>query len=94
MHDFLFGIFPYIAIGVGIMGTIARLEIGSASTHAMMAKIVPWQISRFALLHLWTHWQTTRCAWTNILTLLAPCLRQIHLWLFHPRCTISSTAGK
>ena len=26
MHDFLFGIFPYIAIGVGIMGTIARYE--------------------------------------------------------------------
>ncbi|MYK30789.1 MAG: respiratory nitrate reductase subunit gamma, partial [Boseongicola sp. SB0670_bin_30] len=26
MHDFLFGIFPYIALGVGIMGTIARYE--------------------------------------------------------------------
>ena len=26
MHDFLFGIFPYIALGVGIMGTIARFE--------------------------------------------------------------------
>jgi len=26
MHQFLFGIFPYIALGVGIMGTIARYE--------------------------------------------------------------------
>lgn len=26
MHNFLFGIFPYIAIGVGIMGTVARYE--------------------------------------------------------------------
>ncbi|MBD3679024.1 MAG: respiratory nitrate reductase subunit gamma [Rhodobacteraceae bacterium] len=26
MHNFLFGIFPYIALGVGIMGTIARYE--------------------------------------------------------------------
>ena len=26
MHDFLFGIFPYIALGVGIMGSIARYE--------------------------------------------------------------------
>lgn len=26
MHDFLFGIFPYIALGVGITGTIARYE--------------------------------------------------------------------
>ena len=26
MHDFLFGIFPYIALGVAIMGTIARYE--------------------------------------------------------------------
>lgn len=26
MHNFLFGIFPYIALGVGIMGSIARYE--------------------------------------------------------------------
>lgn len=26
MHNFFFGIFPYIALGVGIMGTIARYE--------------------------------------------------------------------
>ena len=26
MHNFLFGIFPYIALGVCIMGTIARYE--------------------------------------------------------------------
>lgn len=26
MHHFLFGIFPYIALGVGIMGTIARYD--------------------------------------------------------------------
>ncbi|MBR9652550.1 respiratory nitrate reductase subunit gamma [Thalassovita aquimarina] len=26
MHNFLYGIFPYIALGVGIMGTIARYE--------------------------------------------------------------------
>ena len=26
MHNFIFGIFPYIALGVGIMGTIARYE--------------------------------------------------------------------
>ncbi|MEN8739129.1 MAG: respiratory nitrate reductase subunit gamma [Phaeobacter gallaeciensis] len=26
MHNFLFGIYPYIALGVGIMGTIARYE--------------------------------------------------------------------
>jgi len=26
MHDFLFGTFPYIALGIGIMGTIARYE--------------------------------------------------------------------
>ena len=26
MHNFLFGIFPYIALGVGIMGSIARYD--------------------------------------------------------------------
>lgn len=47
MHYFLFGIFPYIALGVGIMGTIARYERDpftwkSSSSQLLRRKQLVW----------------------------------------------------
>ena len=47
MHNFLFGIFPYIALGVGIMGSIARYERDpftwkSSSSQLLRRKQLVW----------------------------------------------------